>query len=271
MLIQQTASRLATKLAKTLLGVASQRSKAILAERLPPIVTINTRLGAIQFYCPGKTPLRRAETLLLKEPETIEWIDAFGDGSVFWDIGANVGVYSLYAALKHDATVFAFEPAAVNYSVLAKNIEINKMDSNISALCIAFSNISCLNYLYMPNTKVRGSHHNFGEALDWQGKHFSATFKQAALSFSIDDFILQFDPSFPSHIKIDVDGIEDKIIEGARTTILDERLKSILVELNPERTERCRKVIDFLEGSGLQLRTRECGHKRRTGTVFLDV
>lgn len=79
------------------------------------LVTARTDYGEIKFYCPNNLSLWRAETLLTKEPETIEWINSFGEGCVFWDIGANVGIYSMYAALKTKANVLAFEPAASNY------------------------------------------------------------------------------------------------------------------------------------------------------------
>lgn len=42
----------------------------------------------------------RFDTLLEKEPDTIEWIDGFRLGETLWDIGANVGIYTIYAALR---------------------------------------------------------------------------------------------------------------------------------------------------------------------------
>ena len=41
----------------------------------------------------------RHRTFFSKEPETIEWIDKFEDNSVFYDIGSNIGIYSLYASI----------------------------------------------------------------------------------------------------------------------------------------------------------------------------
>ena len=51
----------------------------------------------------------RAETFLTKEPETLEWIDRMNDDSVLWDIGANVGIYSITGVSKR-ANVIAFNP-----------------------------------------------------------------------------------------------------------------------------------------------------------------
>ena len=71
-----------------------------IAQELTPIVTQDTDIGPLKFFCPGILPEYRAKTLLTKEPETIEWIHTFGSDDIMWDIGANVGVYSLYAALR---------------------------------------------------------------------------------------------------------------------------------------------------------------------------
>ena len=117
-------------------GMAGKKMKnRILAElvgSLTPIQTQSTPHGGINFYCLGKLPQWRAETLLTKEPDTIQWIDSFEENSEFWDIGANIGVYSLYGA-NRKIKVTAFEPSASNYYILTKNIEINGFDDQILA------------------------------------------------------------------------------------------------------------------------------------------
>ncbi len=94
---------------------------AQLVEELSPIFSQQTDFGIIKFFCPGKIPKWRALTLLTKEPETLEWIETFQDTEILWDIGSNVGVYSLYAAMKGHS-VLAFEPSPSNYYLLSRNI-----------------------------------------------------------------------------------------------------------------------------------------------------
>jgi len=65
-----------------------------------PMATVNTKLGDIKFTMYGETTEFRVRTLFTKEPETIAWIDSFKTGEVFWDIGANIGLYGIYAAKK---------------------------------------------------------------------------------------------------------------------------------------------------------------------------
>jgi len=125
------------------------------------------------------------------------------------------------------------------------------MDNRISALCLAFNDTSHLDFLYIANTELGGALSSFAEAVDWKGEPFTASFKQAMLGFSIDDFVRQFNPLFPNHIKIDVDGIENKIIKGAEKTLSDRRVKSILVELDSSREKYCKEVMEAIEKAGM--------------------
>ena len=244
----------ATQLLKTAIRVVGGRRATLisaqLSEELAPIISQRTDFGTINFFCPGKLPEWRAQTLLTKEPETIEWINTFSDKDVFWDIGANVGVYTLYAALR-DIAVISFEPSPSNYYLLNRNVEINKMDNRISALCIAFNDTTRLDSFYMANTELGGALNSFAEAVDWKGEPFPASFKQAMIGFSVDDFVRQFNPLFPNHIKIDVDGIENKIIKGAKHTLSDKRVKSILLELDSSRGNYCKEVMGAIEKAGM--------------------
>ena len=76
----------------------------------------------LKFYSPNRINKFRIQTFATKEPETLDWIDSFDDKSVFWDIGANVGIYSIYAAKKKSCNVVAFEPSVFNLEALARNI-----------------------------------------------------------------------------------------------------------------------------------------------------
>ena len=76
------------------------------------------------FVCPNRTVSWRVTTFLTKEPETIEWIDTFAPGDVLFDIGANIGCYSIYAASR-SVRVMAFEPESQNYALINQNIFLN--------------------------------------------------------------------------------------------------------------------------------------------------
>lgn len=271
--IKRMALNLASVITKRSLRLLGQdrcvQASAGLAEQITPIVAIPTDNGSIKFYCPGRVPLWRAKSMLTKDPDTIEWIDGFESDCVFWDIGANIGIYSLYAALKLNIKVLAFEPSAFNYYLLNRNIEINKMDEKILSLAIAFSDNTSFDSFYLKSTEVGGALHGFGEALDWDGKPFLPVFKQGMVGLSIDDFVEKFNPPFPNHIKIDVDGIENKIIKGAAKTISDKRLRSLRMELNTKRADY-QDVINTLLESGMRLQLRKPAHLAEAdGSVLL--
>ncbi|MBF0244952.1 MAG: FkbM family methyltransferase [Planctomycetes bacterium] len=193
---------------------------------------------------------------MTKEPETLEWIGTFAQDDILWDIGANVGVYSLYAA-KKGHRVLSFEPSPSNYYLISRNIELNGLDDRISAYCVAFNDESKLDTLFMSNTELGSALSTFGEETDWQGKPMSTALRQSMLGFSVDDFVRDFHPPFPGHIKLDVDGIENKILRGAPKTLADRRLKSVLVELDLERRDYLKEVTSLLEGAGLRLFRKE--------------
>lgn len=68
-----------------------------LAENMVSVVPLPD--GQILFHTPSPVLIWRAQSLLTKEVDTTAWIDGFEKGAVFWDVGANSGVYTLYAAI----------------------------------------------------------------------------------------------------------------------------------------------------------------------------
>src|SRR4029077_16847996 len=99
----------------------------------------------------------RAKNLMSKEEDTIRWIDDFEKRVIFWDIGANVGVYTFYAAVRKGATVLAFEPCAVNFYVLSRNIELNNFSGRVTAYCLAFSGQTELGVLNLATPELGGA------------------------------------------------------------------------------------------------------------------
>jgi len=221
------------------------------------IRSVPTNVGNLYFWSPNELCGWRAETLLTKEPETIEWIDTFAEGEVYWDIGANVGVYALYAAQRQNIRVLAFEPSPFNYYALCRNVELNKVGNCLSAYCLAFNDKSTLDYFNMTTVEIGGALSSFGETTDYWGKQFRPQFSQAMIGYSLDNFIEQFNPPFPNHLKIDVDGIEAKIVEGGVKTLSDKRLKSVSIELDIKRSGEENHVSEMLSQYGLEFRQRK--------------
>ncbi len=205
-------------------------TRALVAEAITPVVSAETPAGKLFFSGPTARSLHDPQGLKRDEPETVAWIDTLPQGEVLWDIGANVGTYALYAAKARRSRVLAFEPSAATYAVLIKNIEINGLADRIDAYCIAFSDRTALDHLFMANTGAGHSMHAFGGKNTVQGE-IQAVFKQAVPGFSIDRFVELFDPPPPRHIKLDVDSIEERILRGAETT-LRRHVETVMVEID---------------------------------------
>jgi FkbM family methyltransferase len=211
--------------------------------------------GHIKFFTPSCFLLYRAHWALTKETDTIRWIDGFEDGDVLWDIGANVGVYSLYAGIRKQVSVLAFEPSAANYYVLARNIQLNEISNRVTAYCLAISGQTEIGLLNIPFITMGSALTQFsllGEHSPYlEGPSKAAV--QGMLGFSIDDFLRRFQSPFPTHLKIDVDGLELSIIEGAQATLKDPRLRSVLVEVNLKESREKQQAFQILSDAGFCL------------------
>lgn len=198
--------------------------------------------------------LLRAEWLASKEPETLEWINGFAPGEVLFDIGANIGVFSIYAALRRGCEVYAFEPEAKNYACLNRNILLNGLGRRVKALNVGLHDRTGLEFLNLHDLASGAALHALGEPLDWRRKRFEPKFEQAVIAFTLDEFVERFGVPVPHHVKLDVDGNEHRIIRGGRRTLSSPVVKSLLIEIN----ENDRPLIEAIESCGLKL-----AHKTR--------
>ena len=113
--------------------------------------------GTLHFMTPTQLLQWRANSALSKEPDTVEWIDCFKSDEVFWDVGANVGIFSLYAARRRGVRVLAFEPSADNYMVLCRNVEMNVLGEYITPYCIAIAGKTELGVLNLASLEMGGA------------------------------------------------------------------------------------------------------------------
>lgn len=192
----------------------------------------------------------RFDTLLEKEPETIAWIDSFKAGDTLWDIGANVGIYALYAALR-GIKVVAFEPHFANYFQLCVNIMLNNLQDRIMPMCLAFTKQKAVDTINLASVGFGTSMSSFGSNLDFRGKPYQPVFRQGMVGYDIDSFITDFNFAVPDHLKIDVDGIELEIIQGAAKTLGNEKVKSISIELIESDHQQVMGVTQILSRSNL--------------------
>ena len=193
-----------------------------------------------------------------KEPFTVEWIErSIRPGEVFYDVGANVGPYSLVAAKARGARVLAFEPAGPNYHDLCRNIALNRCDDSISPFPIALWNETGTVPFAYRALQTGVAMHSMGADLE------GAEFRQPVLAYRLDDVIATFGLPVPAHAKIDVDGPELKVLQGASATLRDPAWRSILLEIDSEQgADNEEAILSLLGGCGFRP---EATYDRGTG------
>ena len=223
------------------------RLQGALAETLlERTIRVTTPRGPLTFVALGRTGAGRAVTMLTKQPATITWIDRFAPGSTFWDVGANVGVYTLYAALRGDVDVVAFEPAAVNYFLLAANCEVSGLSERARCLLAGLGRASAIADLAVSQFAA-GKSFGFGGR---KAEQFAG--RQAALVFSMDQAIAEYGLPVPNYIKIDVPVMTNEILAGGTVTLSRPEVREVHIEAS-EASSGGRRIIDTLAGHGLRL------------------
>ena len=101
----------------------------------------------------------------------------------------------------------------------------------------------------MSKVEVGGALSGFGTELDEFNNQRDITFKYKTFSQSLDDFVDEYNLKLPNYIKIDVDGIELSILNGAIKILNSNNIKSILIE----NTDPKSGISSFLEENNFQL------------------
>jgi FkbM family methyltransferase len=200
-----------------------------------------------------------------KEPETIAWIEAnVRPADVVYDIGANVGAYSLVAhhQMGGDGLVYAFEPGFSTYPTLVRNVFLNRCEGRIVPLSIALADRSALVPITYSTLEAGGARHTFGATTDGQPW-------QNVVSLALDEMRERFGLEQPNHLKLDVDGAEPLVLRGARKALADPALRSVLVEVTEGEPET-EEIVSLIEAGGLELHSKHF-HERSGVSNFVFV
>lgn len=192
-------------------------------EQLQP----NMGYKGLTFLTPNSQCVWRVETLDTKEPDTIEWLNKMQAGEKLFDVGANMGQYSLIAATK-GVKVHAFEPESQNFALLCRNIGINQLGHAVMPWPLALSDETGTDTFFVQSLQVGGSCSSYGEAVDYHLRDKKYAVTQGCAAVRMDEFSDKY--GYPDHVKIDVDGLEHKVVSGMGLVL--KHVKSVLVELN---------------------------------------
>jgi FkbM family methyltransferase len=220
--------------------------------RLECVLTVDDGTAPpLRFRARNVQEYNRATNALRNEPGTLRWIaEQVRPGDVFYDVGANIGIFSLLAAHRagDGGRVVAFEPHAATTATLLENVALNGLGARVDVLsCALHHTTGHLPFLY--RSLVAGSGlSQIGSSRDPFGHEADPVARELKAVASGDDLIASGAIRSADVIKVDVDGREADVLAGMQALLTgSERPRSVQVEVNPEGGAR---VLDLMAGAG---------------------
>lgn len=186
-------------------------------------VEINGR--PVRFCVPDQKAIVRVETIETKEPKTVEWIKSLPPNSVMWDVGANIGIYTAYAAA-HGHKVVAVEPHKGFIGALARTVAMSDLE-NVRLVEAALNERN-----------------------------------------SIDELVTNHGFVPPTHIKIDTDGDDLKVLKGAEKSLPD--VQSVIIETDDRNRDDQGEIGRILAGAGFAMTGRHVSPINKAGFIGMD-
>jgi FkbM family methyltransferase len=200
------------------------------------------------------------------EPELLNWIDGFDPDSVYFDIGASIGHFSLYAAMQRQTHVTCFEPEAQNFATLELNHFFNRMrlPHPLKAFNIALSNTKTAGSMVIQHYGAGEHQKSLSDFTRTSGRSGIASHRQAILCYPLDMLCVEFGLPRPRYVKIDVDGSELAAVEGARETLAHEDCRQLFIELD-ENEENTKETQALIANCGMKLKQKVPVRRGRGG------
>lgn len=207
---------------------------------------------SFNFVTPSGMTGYRVATLMTKEPETIDWLDTLAESDVLFDVGANIGLYSIYGAASRGCRVIAFEPEAQNFGLLNQNIALNNLGSLCTPFCVGLSDREAFTTVMVSPGDSGSSGHQVQGAAAGSFRHSGMQARpQGIFTTTLDRLVEVHGFPAPTHIKVDVDGLEHAIVAGGKTVLSNPKLRSVMIELTLTIKQHA-GLLDAIEGFGFQ-------------------
>ena len=183
----------------------------------------------------NEIPRFRAETFWTKEPETIQWINnnLRSDSNVrlFIDVGANIGIYTLYAAsVNTNVEILAAEPIYKSFIELQNNIDLNHWVDRVKAVNVAISDTDGNGRMTRIDDRVGSSGAQLENGSEGEGVVVSVTTgDQLVIDYASSEVVTVNSVM----LKIDTDGNELDVLRGFNNMFAKGAISTVLVETNP--------------------------------------
>jgi FkbM family methyltransferase len=212
-----------------------------------------SQFKGVGYLIPGKTNLKvhvwgvlahvRPRTAdlsifaLVLEPQTSRWFKV-SPGSVVIDVGAHIGRYTLMAA-RYASKVVSIEPEPSNFSLLKANIELNGF-ANVVALPVALSNSRGTQKFYLAaegDTATSSLEHGWAKRIGFSPEQRVREVE----SETLDDIVARLDLTAIDLLKIDVEGHEMAVLQGALRAL--NKTRKLVLEVSRGNERDCEFLL----------------------------
>lgn len=188
---------------------------------LPGPVVFEFVAPAFLYALPGMTGATGNLYAGLQEFEEMSFVlHALRHGDLFVDVGANIGAYTILASRVVGADCVSFEPVEDTYNWLLRNIQLNGVSDKVKAVRAAIGGsvgtAAMTIGLDTTNHVIESEHATIGV--------------NAAVEMTTLDAILG--DRAPAFVKIDAEGLEGAVIEGAMNTLSRTQCRGLIVEIH---------------------------------------
>lgn len=178
--------------------------------------------------------------------DTNRWITTFNSNDVFYDVGANIGLYSIMAAKFQCTTVYAVEIDLMNTRMLYENIYMNSCQNKITVLPFGLDSSSHQEKLFLKTMSYGDALHNLRQPSDMVIN--PSGIEICVPVFRLDDVIEILGLPSPTKLKIDVDGVDFDVLKGSAKAL--NTVTSLVIEYMPSSDTRD-EIHNFLSNHGL--------------------
>jgi len=262
-------SRVVSRALLTILPLLEPEAQIHVRNRLQVRTKIQSDLADVFLLCHSNNELKMRPSAI--EPETEGWIRRFvSDGDVLFDIGASVGPYAMLAAKRYPSlTAIAFEPSFTNFHSLCRNILLNELGDRVFPVCAALSDRTYIETFSMAHTTPGPAGHHLLSARENNPvlSMKETRFASLVAIYSLDDFLGQMSkPIAVQHLKIDVDGLDLKVLQGATNLLAHGPVQTVCVEVNDQVMTA---ITSFMQGFGFVIADNPMGPRDVWNIVFV--
>jgi FkbM family methyltransferase len=223
--------------------------------KIPPSGIIRLKTGAANIKLATNQTSYLTQRLFWDGPSSFEYTTIFQKLikkiDCFYDIGSNIGYYTLLACSENnEIEVYSFEPAVGAYTYLKKNISLNNFDQRVVIEKFALTDVNQpLTFHEVVNKKYKFTKHILSGESNAATKELSRETKSYEVSgITLDEYCLQVNSTPPGLIKIDTEGSEYSILKGGKEVISNHHpiiICEILYDFSEEKIESIMNYYDY--------------------------